>query len=1090
MRQHHHSRQIAFLFCLAGFVFTSRAEEPFDYKLYESPARPSPEWVKMVDLGDRDPSLKGYRAAAGVKVEVVAHEPDVINPVGMRFDQEGNLLLLDWHVGRSIQTVDSKITFKDGSTLPTNLWIKDVPDSMVKLSPEPDGFFKRTSAPIEDLQLPSSLLFHDGWIYFTERGSVVRRKPTTPGGPYDIQETIIHGLAGFNQHQASGLSLSPDGWLYVTHGDDDTHAETADGTRATLLRNGAVWRLRPDGTGLQLFARGFRNPYRDVVWDEFGNIFHADNDNEDGSKFQGCRLMHVMEEADYGWRLKPSVRCCWPDADRGAIFGERAGRMPPMVKTGRGAPAGVMVYEGNAFPEFFRGLIVYPDVFQRNVRCYRVARDGSTFKVTQQFTLLTTTDGLFRPCQAIQGPDGAIYLCDWRNNSAGAAAAWGDGQHGRIWRLSWEGSPLVPDAPAITLGPIDSWAHLASADDVSLLKLLAKRDLELRSRALDELIRHGEKNRNALLAIAEDLKQPPFARAAAISGVSRLWNADVLEAMLSLLKDENLELRRMAAEEIDGNVAAAQVTDSLIQSLAADLLDPQPAPRRAAALAIGRAASLLPEANSLRAKAADTLFSALRKDDRSDRFLHDGILRALERLGKTGTELLASAALSDDAGTRSFGIGELECLRTRVAADAFDRVLSTPNKLDDAQLARLLTAYRYIQVEPAINPAVLSQWLETHTAAPAATQVAALESLALVGEMDPAQAMPAVLRLLNSPAAATRLAVIKVIGEQHLLAAAKPLMSAAADKARSDDERRAILQALGNLRGQRRFAQVAFDPGVDGCVDDLAALAGDTSAGPIRRDALALLAQIDFHKAEPVAMKLVESADFDDASAAVGILGTDAGAARQMAQNFVDGKLAPALLPQVAGALQRYVGRSPELADLRAKVLKRGMLAASDPESVKRLEELVQSKGDAIRGRALFLDRNRLACVTCHRLEGVGGEVGPDLTKLYLNVTLPKLIESILEPSKEIKEGYQTYIVATNDGQVYEGLKMSTDVQRTVLRDGRGKNVTILATNIKRMTVSKISLMPEGLTASLKLEEFADLLAFLRDGKVQATLRP
>ncbi len=224
------------------------------------------------------------------------------------------------------------------------------------------------------------------------------------------------------------------------------------------------------------------------------------------------------------------------------------------------------------------------------------------------------------------------------------AAAWGDGQHGRIWRLSWEGSPLVPDAPAIALGPIDSWAHLATADDASLLKSLENRDLELRSRAMDELVRHGEKNRDALLAIAKDVKRPPYARATAIAGVSRLWNPAVLDAMLALLKDENLELRRMAAEEIDGNVAAGQVTNSLMHSLATALSDPQPAPRRAAALAIGRAASLVAQANPLQAQAADILFRTLRKDDRSDRFLHDGILRALERLGKTGTDLLAGAA--------------------------------------------------------------------------------------------------------------------------------------------------------------------------------------------------------------------------------------------------------------------------------------------------------------------------------------------------------------------------------------------------------------------------------------------------------------
>ena len=53
---------------------------------------------------------------------------------------------------------------------------------------------------------------------------------------------------------------------------------------------------------MHAFSMGYRNPYRDVVFDNAFNMFHADNDNEDGSKFMGCRLMHVAEESDFGKR--------------------------------------------------------------------------------------------------------------------------------------------------------------------------------------------------------------------------------------------------------------------------------------------------------------------------------------------------------------------------------------------------------------------------------------------------------------------------------------------------------------------------------------------------------------------------------------------------------------------------------------------------------------------------------------------------------------------------------------------------------------------------------------------------------------------
>lgn len=100
------------------------------------------------------------------------------------------------------------------------------------------------------------------------------------------------------------------------------------------MRCGGVFRCRPDGSQVSVYAIGFRNPYRDVVFDDLGNLFHADNDNEDGSKFQGCRLIHLLEGADYGWRLQAGVHSCRPDHALGAVFGEQPGKMPSLAKTG------------------------------------------------------------------------------------------------------------------------------------------------------------------------------------------------------------------------------------------------------------------------------------------------------------------------------------------------------------------------------------------------------------------------------------------------------------------------------------------------------------------------------------------------------------------------------------------------------------------------------------------------------------------------------------------------------------------------------------------------------------------------------------
>ena len=170
--------------------------------------------------------------------------------------------------------------------------------------------------------------FHRGWWYLPSVGHVLRRQivkagtepdpktigPATvkrlPGvepGTEILEQEIVRGLCGFHQHQASGITIGSDGWIYISSGDDDNKAEGADGSRATVLRCGVVYRCRLDGTDLQEVARGFRNPYRNVVLDRYFNVFHVDNDQEDGSKFTGCRLMHVMDGNDFGWRLYPGA---------------------------------------------------------------------------------------------------------------------------------------------------------------------------------------------------------------------------------------------------------------------------------------------------------------------------------------------------------------------------------------------------------------------------------------------------------------------------------------------------------------------------------------------------------------------------------------------------------------------------------------------------------------------------------------------------------------------------------------------------------------------------------------------------------------
>ena len=128
---------------------------------------------------------------------------------------------------------------------------------------------------------------------------VRRYRRSKDGGPLDVREVVAQGF-----REVCGASIGPDGWLYLSAGAGDNDIEGSDGSRATVLRSGGVFRCRPDGSKMQAYAIGLLNPVGAVAFDGSGDLFHIDNGNhsEKGAEFAACRLMHVVEGADFGYR--------------------------------------------------------------------------------------------------------------------------------------------------------------------------------------------------------------------------------------------------------------------------------------------------------------------------------------------------------------------------------------------------------------------------------------------------------------------------------------------------------------------------------------------------------------------------------------------------------------------------------------------------------------------------------------------------------------------------------------------------------------------------------------------------------------------
>jgi putative heme-binding domain-containing protein len=130
--------------------------------------------------------------------------------------------------------------------------------------------------------------------------------------------------------------------------------------------------------------------------------------------------------------------------------------------------------------------------------------------------------------------------------------------------------------------------------------------------------------------------------------------------------------------------------------------------------------------------------------------------------------------------------------------------------------------------------------------------------------------------------------------------------------------------------------------------------------------------------------------------------------------------------------------------------------------------------GDPQAGQVVF---NRV-CGQCHKIYGVGQEVGPDLTSNGRS-SLDQLLSNVLDPSLVIGAGYLARIVVTDDGRVLTGLSVEDNEQRLVLKVQGGKLETIARQAVEEVRVSQLSLMPEELEKQIKPEEMVDLFAFL-----------
>jgi putative heme-binding domain-containing protein len=150
------------------------------------------------------------------------------------------------------------------------------------------------------------------------------------------------------------------------------------------------------------------------------------------------------------------------------------------------------------------------------------------------------------------------------------------------------------------------------------------------------------------------------------------------------------------------------------------------------------------------------------------------------------------------------------------------------------------------------------------------------------------------------------------------------------------------------------------------------------------------------------------------------------------------------------------------------------------PDPLKIYRDVAMGReGDAGRGKALFNDETRAACIKCHTTDGSAGKAGPDLLAVGDKFPRRDLIQAVLEPSAAIAVGYGATTVETKDGEEITGvIKQSTD-EFIDLMTAEGKHVRVASKDIKQQRGNTLSLMPDGLQNTVSREEFSDLIEYL-----------
>jgi putative membrane-bound dehydrogenase-like protein len=374
---------------------------------------------------------------------------------------------------------------------------------------------------------PRGLIYQDGnlWVLHSTFLSVYHDGGK---GVADRSEVLVTGLTSdmVNQrggdHATNGIRMGLDGWIYIAVGDyGPPEAKGKDGSK--IMMRGGIARVRPDGTDLEVFATGLRNPF-DIGIDPFMNLFTRDNDDNRAGGWD-IRVSHLIQSAYYGY------------SQHYANFPDEI--MPPLGQFGGGSGTGNLFLQDERWPEKYRNVLLTGDWGRSEVYRHELRKSGPTFELKQEVFLKFP-----RPTGIDMDGNGRLYVASWRG---GEASTYVGPNVGFVARVTPRG--LKPA----------QFPDLKQADQGRLIGLLSGPNSVARLHAQREILRRGRNAgaSEALVKLASDGAAPLEGRAAAVFALKQLDGKDAHPALLKLADDaavREFALRALTdrRKELDG----------------------------------------------------------------------------------------------------------------------------------------------------------------------------------------------------------------------------------------------------------------------------------------------------------------------------------------------------------------------------------------------------------------------------------------------------------------------------------------------------------------------------------------------------------